>query len=111
MDNLSYDLASEAIERLDLLEIDYNASKELIATLRDQLSTASNQIVALQNAIANITPFSMSILDDYAKKVQTISTSTVYVDKENGKAYKMYTVNNILALEEVDMPSSIPTNN
>lgn len=111
MDILTYDSVTEALEKLEILETDFASAKETIASLQSQLTTASNSIASLQNAIAQLTPFNMSLLDDYAKKIQTIETSTVYIDKENGKAYKIYTVNNILALEEVAMPASLVTNN
>ena len=98
MDILTYDLAAEALERIEALELEHNTSKETINTL-------ITQVTALQVALAATTPFDSSILNDYAKRIQTADTATIYIDKENNKAYKMYTVNNVLALEEVALPT------
>ena len=108
MDINSYNSAEEAHERLDLLEVDYNASKALILSLQTLLEQAQTKILELEATLADVTPFNRNILDDYAKKVQTINTDTVYKDLATGTSYKMYIVQNTIAVEEIETPIVTP---
>ena len=108
MDINSYNSAEEAHERLDLLEADYNASKALILSLQTLLGQAQTKILELEATLADVTPFNRKILNDYAKKVQTINTDTVYKDLATGTSYKMYIVQNTIAVEEIETPIVTP---
>ena len=106
MDINSYNSAEEAHERLDLLEVDYNASKSLILSLQTLLEQAQTKILELETILSQVTPFDQNILNDYAKKVQTINTDTIYIDTSTGISYKMYIVKNAIAVEEISNPTA-----
>ena len=72
-----------------------------------QIVTIFSSLQTIQTQLNNITPFNASMLEPFAKKVQTFNTDTIYVDSQNGKAYKMYIVNDSLALEEIELPQNI----
>ena len=101
MDKISYAMAAqaeakatEAIELIKKLNVSLTSATQTIQSLTTELNNLKTQL-------DNTTLFDPNILKDYAKKVQTINTDTVFVDANTGSHFKMYITNNAIAIEDV----------
>ena len=107
MDIILSNKINQAIALAKKTQNDLTVAQNTITTLTTHINQMQTKIDELQTQLNNVTPFNASMLEPFAKKVQTFNTDTIYVDSQNSKAYKMYAVNNVLALEEIPLPQNI----
>ena len=107
MDIILSNKINQAIALAKKTQNDLTVAQNTITTLTTHINQMQTKIDELQTQLNNVTPFNASMLEPFAKKVQTFNTDTIYVDSQNSKAYKMYAVNNVLALEEIELPQNI----
>lgn len=108
MDKISYAIAaqadakaSEALDKIALLTTSLNSATQNIQLLMNELTDLKTKYNAIKTQLDNTTPFDISVLNDYSKKVQDINTESVFIDSNTGAHFKLYITNNIIAIEEI----------
>ena len=108
MDKISYAMAaqadakaSEALDKIALLTASLNSATQNIQLLMNELTDLKTKYNAIKTQLDNTTPFDISVLNDYSKKVQDINTDSVFIDSNTGAHFKLYITNNIIAIEEI----------
>lgn len=108
MDKISYAMAaqadakaSEALDKIALLTTSLNSATQNIQLLMNELTDLKTKYNAIKTQLDNTTPFDISVLNDYSKKVQDINTESVFIDSNTGAHFKLYITNNIIAIEEI----------
>ena len=108
MDKISYAMAaqadakaSEALDKIALLTASLNSATQNIQLLMNELTDLKTKYNAIKTQLDNTTPFDISVLNDYSKKVQDINTESVFIDSNTGAHFKLYITNNIIAIEEI----------
>ena len=108
MDKISYAIAAqadaeatEALDKIALLTTSLNSATQNIQLLMNELTDLKTKYNAIKTQLDNITPFDISVLNDYSKKVQDINTDSVFIDSNTGAHFKLYITNNIIAIEEI----------
>lgn len=108
MDKISYAIAaqadakaSEALDKIALLTTSLNSATQNIQLLMNELTDLKTKYNAIKTQLDNTTPFDISVLNDYSKKVQDINTESVFIDSNTGAHFKLYIINNIIAIEEI----------
>lgn len=108
MDKISYAIAaqadakaSEALDKIALLTTSLNSATQNIQLLMNELTDLKTKYNAIKTQLDNTTPFDISVLNDYSKKVQDINTDSVFIDSNTGAHFKLYITNNIIAIEEI----------
>lgn len=108
MDKISYAIAAqadakatEALDKIALLTTSLNSATQNIQLLMNELTDLKTKYNAIKTQLDNTTPFDISVLNDYSKKVQDINTESVFIDSNTGAHFKLYITNNIIAIEEI----------
>lgn len=108
MDKISYAIAAqadakatEALDKIALLTTSLNSATQNIQLLMNELTDLKTKYNAIKTQLDNTTPFDISVLNDYSKKVQDINTDSVFIDSNTGAHFKLYITNNIIAIEEI----------
>lgn len=108
MDKISYAIsaqadakATEALDKIALLTTSLNSATQNIQLLMNELTDLKTKYNAIKTQLDNTTPFDISVLNDYSKKVQDINTESVFIDSNTGAHFKLYIINNIIAIEEI----------
>lgn len=108
MDKISYAMAAqadakatEALDKIALLTASLNSATQNIQLLMNELTDLKTKYNAIKTQLDNTTPFDISVLNDYSKKVQDINTDSVFIDSNTGAHFKLYITNNIIAIEEI----------
>lgn len=109
MDKISYSVAvsaenkaSQSISSIKDINSKLVIAEQTIQQLNSEIEILKTQYNTLKTQLDNVTPFNINILNDYAKKIQDINTDTVFIDSNTGNHFKMYILNNLIALEEIE---------